>query len=231
MNTNELLNDQKALANTQDILKDLLQKDPEALKRFDSMGLDMKAIKTALDFLSSNNSLAEKDKINLLNESWRINFKAKPPTPEEFITEKYLGPAANSTFPWIKKVFLDFMSPEKPYRNLILYPHISWGKSQPLTSEVFTSKNQKKFIGDIVPGDKVLSPDGTQTEVLATIDWPEEDIYELELEDGSTMRCGLHHLHHVSYRTDENGEAIWEDVETSFLLDHLELEFRFLQVL
>ena len=119
------------------------------------------------------------------------------------------------------------MDPQTAYRNLILYPHIGFGKSQPLTSEVFISENQKKFLSDIVPGDKVLSPDGTQTEVLATVDWPEEDIYELEMENGSTMRCGLHHLHHVSYRVDDSGEPIWEDVETSFLLDHPDLDFMF----
>ena len=227
MNQIELVNNKKILANSQDILKDLLSGDPEALHIFEDLNLDMGAIKLAIDFLSNNEKLDEKDKINLLNESWRINFKAKPPTPEEFITEKYLGPAANSTFPWIKKVFLDFMNPEKPYRNLILYPHISWGKAQPLDSKIYISETETKTFAEIKPGDKVLSPDGTQTEVLATIDWPEDEIYELELEDGRTFRCGINHLHNVSYRNDDSGKPIWENVDTRFILDHPDINFEF----
>ena len=227
MNTQELLNDPKTLANSQDMLKDLLQKDPDALKQFDALGLDMKAIKTAIDFLTSQDHLSDNDKTKLLEESWRINFKAKPPTPEEFITEKYLGPAANSTFPWIKKIFKEFMDPQQAYRNLILYPHVGFGKAEPLYSNIYTSETETKTFAEIKPGDKVLSPDGTQTEVLATIDWPEDDIYELELEDGRTFRCGINHLHYVSYRQDEFGEPIWENVETKFILEHPEIEFEF----
>lgn len=129
MNTAELLNNKVDLANSQDLLKDLIAGDPEALKRFEGMNLDMDAIKMALQFLSNNPMLSEKDKASMITESWRINFKSKPPTPEEFVTEKYLGPAAAHTYPWVKQTFIDFMNPAKPYRNLILYPHIGWGKS------------------------------------------------------------------------------------------------------
>ena len=88
MDTKELLGDSKALANSQDLIKDIASGDPYALKKFEAMNLDMKAIKTALDFLMSNDSMSEEEKANLLSESWRINFRAKPPTPEEFLTEK-----------------------------------------------------------------------------------------------------------------------------------------------
>jgi len=126
MNTNELLSNKSELNNSLDLIKDIVQGDTDALKIFEGMDLDRDALKLALDFLM-NSGLEEKDKAQLISESWRINFKAKPPTPEEFITEKYLGPAANHTYSWVKDTFKEFMNPASAYRNLILYPHIGWG--------------------------------------------------------------------------------------------------------
>jgi hypothetical protein len=119
--------DPNILNNTQYILKDLIQGDNSALKEIE--GLDMNTIKKALDFLTNNDSLDEKQKIGLLQDSWKINYRAKPPTPEEFLTAKYLGPTADTLYPWVKQTFIDFMNPTAEYRNLILYPHIGWGKS------------------------------------------------------------------------------------------------------
>ena len=129
MNEQELINNKKELANVKDILKDTLQADPEALKRLDSMNLDMNAIKTALDFLQNNPHLSDKDKNELILNSWRVNFRDRPPTPEEFLTEKYLGPTAKTIYPRVKKVFTEFMDPTKHYSKCILYPFISFGKS------------------------------------------------------------------------------------------------------
>lgn len=128
MNKHELLSDKKTFNNSLDIMKDIIQGDTEVLKRFENMNLDMEAIKTALNFLTENVE-DEKDRYKLITESWRINFKSKPPTPEEFVSEKYLGMAADHTYSWVKDTFKEFMDPSKPYRNLILYPHIGWGKS------------------------------------------------------------------------------------------------------
>lgn len=129
MNTNELLNNKKELNNVKDILKDTLQADPKALERLDNMNLDMDAIKTALTFLYNNPKIGEKERNELVTESWRIGYRAKPPSPEEFLTEKYLGPVATHTYDRVKKVFFEFLDPTQGYRNLILSPHISWGKS------------------------------------------------------------------------------------------------------
>ena len=129
MNTEELLNNKKELANAKDILRDTLHADPEALKRLDSMNLDMNAIKTALQFLQNNPNISDKEKAGLISETWRISYKAKPPSPEEFLTEKYLGPVAKTIYPRVRKVFTEFMDPTKAYRKLILYPFIGYGKS------------------------------------------------------------------------------------------------------
>ena len=121
MNTNELLSDKKELNNVKDILKDTLQADPKALERLDNMNLDMDAIKTALTFLYNNPKIGEKERNELVTESWRIGYRAKPPSPEEFLTEKYLGPVATHTYDRVKKVFFEFLDPTQGYRNLILF--------------------------------------------------------------------------------------------------------------
>jgi len=123
MNSNELFSNKKELNNSLDLIKDLTQGDPEALKRFDGMNLDMNAIKKALSYIIDNDKLSDKDKSSILQESWRINYRAPIPTPEEFLTEKYLGPTAKTIYPRIKQVFKEFLNPTSGYRNLILYPH------------------------------------------------------------------------------------------------------------
>lgn len=113
--------DPKILNNTQYILKDLIQGDNSALKGIE--GLDMETIRKALNFLTNNDALDEKQKVGLLQDAWKVNYRAKPPTPEEFLTAKYLGPTADTLYPWVKNTFKEFMSPTAEYRNLILYPH------------------------------------------------------------------------------------------------------------
>ena len=154
MNTNELLNNKKELNNVKDILKDTLQADPKALERLDNMNLDMDAIKTALTFLYNNPKISEKERNELLTESWRVNFRDRPPSPEEFLSEKYLGSVATHTYDRIKKRFLEFTDPTTKYRNLILYPHVGWGKSylSVLITLYFTTyislmRNPWKFYG------------------------------------------------------------------------------------
>lgn len=113
--------DPKEINNLQYMLKDVIQGDISVLQNMEDVDMDI--IKTALQFLTQNAGLSEKEKLDLITDSWRVNFKAKPPTPEEFLTHKYIGPSAEHTHPWVKQEFKEFMNPSKPYRNLILYPH------------------------------------------------------------------------------------------------------------
>ena len=111
------------------MLIDLIAGDDDVLARTDYRALTLDVIMKALQFLLDNPMLDEKQKAFLIANSWRINFRDKPPSPEEFITEKYLGRAALQTYDRVKTVFKEFMDPSKPYRNLVLYPCIGWGKS------------------------------------------------------------------------------------------------------
>lgn len=121
--------DPKLLNELQYVLTDILSGDPAALDAQAMKGLNIDQIKAAIDFILSDPDLTEDQKGDLLSNSWRVNYRDRPPTPEEFLTEKYLGPIAPTIYPRVKKAFVEYLDPTKPYRTCVLYPHIGWGKS------------------------------------------------------------------------------------------------------
>lgn len=121
--------DPKLLSNLDFIFKDILSGDPKALEKPEFSGLDVRQLKSALEFVLSNPDLDESQKADLLSNSWRLNYRDRPPTPEEFLTEKYLGPIAPTIWPQVKQAFIDFLNPTSPYRTAVLYSFIGFGKS------------------------------------------------------------------------------------------------------
>lgn len=192
MNKEELLSNKKEFANTKDILKDVLNADPVALKRLDSMNLDMNAIKTALDFLKNNPNISDQERASLVGETWRITFKQKPLTPQEFLSEAVLGQVAIHTYDRIKKNFLDFTDPTSPKRNLILYPHISYGKAMRCKTTVITPDSYKE-IQDLTIGDQVCDASGNIANVINIRKFENEDLYKITFNDGRiTYAAGNH---------------------------------------
>lgn len=198
MNTNELLNNPKELANSQDLLRDLIQGDPYALKRFENLNLDINAIKTALKFITDNDKLSQEDKAKLLQDSWKINFRSKPPTPEEFLSEKYLGYTAVSLYPRVQNAFKEFLNPTAAYRNLILYPHIGWGKLVLNTCIIYTYEGPK-LVKDIKVGDVICTPDGKTANVINKQNYPDAPIYKVTFSDGRTSYVGGPHFWKAAY--------------------------------
>ena len=111
------------------ILEDILAGDSSQFDNEIIKNLNIDNIMAAIEWLARKDNLSETFKDNLLADGWRLNFKAKPPTPAEFITEKYIGNQAESTYNWAKDTFIDFMDPLKPYRTLVLTQCIGAGKS------------------------------------------------------------------------------------------------------
>ena len=111
------------------ILEDILAGDSSQFDNEIIKNLNIDNIMAAIEWLARKDNLSETFKDNLLADGWRLNFKAKPPTPAEFITEKYIGNQAESTYDWAKDTFIDFMDPLKPYRTLVLTQCIGAGKS------------------------------------------------------------------------------------------------------
>lgn len=193
MTANELTAHSKQLNEAADLYKDLAHGDPYALKRFEALNLDMKAIKTAIDFLTKRDNLSDTEKATLLSEPWRINFRDRPPTLEEFVTEKYLGATAPTLYPYVIDVFKEFMDPTNGKRDLILYPAIGWGKQVAYGEKIYTPKGYI-LAENIQVGDQVCTPDGKASQVINMQDYPEEPIYEVEFLDGRTARVGGPHF-------------------------------------
>lgn len=116
--------------NLADILVDLLQGDTELLNRPEIQSLGVENIRKALEWLSTT-QLDEKYKQLITNEGWRLTYKRKPPTPEEFLTYDWIGPQAEGLWPNVKKAFIEYMDPNplNPKRGLALSTSIGWGKS------------------------------------------------------------------------------------------------------
>lgn len=219
----------KNLQNLRFILQDVLAGDKEALENPLFKNLNVPAINAALDWLTKTNQFSDQGKIDLLANAWRLNFKRKPPTIQEFLTQKYIGLQADSLNNFVKGTLLEFYDTTSPYRDLVISLCTGAGKALTLDEKVWVDKDTYKKNGELNVGDKILSADGkTQQEVVAIADWDSDEIYELELEDGRKIKCGQHHLHHVSYRKDDEGNPIWEDVETLFIINHPEFDFDFL---
>lgn len=125
----ENLMDPKLLSELEYLLKDLLAGDTTIDNHPTYRGIKVEQIKAAYDFIMNRKDLSQAQKADLLANSWRLNFRKKPPTPAEFLTTRYLGPTATTIYPHIKQAFLDFMDNTKPYRTAVLYPAIGTGKS------------------------------------------------------------------------------------------------------
>lgn len=111
------------------LLKDLLQGYDDVFERTDFQALTYHEIKLALDTILNNPNLPTKDLKDLSNNLWRIHYKQKPPTIDEFLTESWLGASALGIYPHVKKDLVNFLNPSSPYRHLLLAGCIGYGKS------------------------------------------------------------------------------------------------------
>ena len=93
---------------------------------------ELSLLKDALKDITENSD-NDVDTLNLLENSWKINWKIKPPTPEEFLTEEWIGDTANTLFPYLKETFIEYFRPrkngEEEKRYLMMYYFIGAGKT------------------------------------------------------------------------------------------------------
>lgn len=157
-----------------DIFKDALSGDPKALDMPEIRSLGMDNIKAALEWLQTVD--LNGDYKNLLaNEGWRLAYKRKPPTPEEFLTYDWIGGQCEGLWPNVKKAFIEFMDPNplNPKRGLALSTSIGWGKQNPVSSNIMTNKKIKIELEDgsikEFESDEILDViiDGNHTKIQA----------------------------------------------------------------
>jgi hypothetical protein len=209
-----------ALTDLKYIFADVLAGDESASTRPEFQCLNVPQMLKAIDWLLNNGEMSEVTKAHLVSNPWSLSFKSKPPTMEEFLVESYVGDIVHTMYDPVKKTLIEFWDPLKPYRTLVLEPHISWGKDQPLTEKIFETEKKWFYMGDAKIGQKVLTPFGTQTKISMIHPQGFRAIYKLRLSNGKEAKCGLNHLWNVSYRKDEFGHDIWENKETKFLIEN-----------
>ena len=84
-------------------------------------------------------------------------------------------------------------------------------RAQPLSAQVLTPQGWMKM-GDLSPGDQVISGEGTSTTVLKVYDHGVRDVYEVQFDDGSTTRCTLDHLWAVYTQNNDLRVMRFEDM-------------------
>ena len=119
---------QQEMSNLIDMEKDILTHPSEDLSYLDDLfnsdlfsQSEIKDINSALGLILNDEKLSEREKENLLENSWKINHKFKCPTPEEFLTEEWIGPMANDIFPHCRDVFLKYFNPNTNKNKLVTY--------------------------------------------------------------------------------------------------------------
>lgn len=131
-------------------LTDLLAGDESVAKLIENIDLD--SITKTLKKISGDETVSQKTRTQLLAESWRVNYRIKPPTIEEFLTPEWIGDMANSLFPHARRILTEFWQPNSPYRHLILASAIGLGKSTMstvsslyVTTSLWCMRNPNKF--------------------------------------------------------------------------------------
>lgn len=205
--------DPKIIKNASSMLIDLLNGDEAIIGREDYNSLKPAQIKKALDYLKNYPGLSSEDQIFLASNSWRINYRDKPPTPTNFISEKYLGPVATHTYPRVKLAFEEFMNPMKPYRNGILYPHIGFGKEIDRYNTKIHTPTGPRIADEIQIGDEVCTPSGKYAKVINRKVWENEEFATITFSDGRTLHSGLDHYFKAAK---SNNTRVWNKEKKAY---------------
>lgn len=152
------------LKNAEYLIKDLLYGDENVTGREDYLGLRVDQIQRALKLITDNPSLNSTEKKYFLDNTWRVSYMEKPPTPEGFFDPYWLGAINDEIYDHIKQTFIQFMSPLSPYRVLALSTTIGFGKSflstliaVYLIIHLSYLRDPKKFFGVNVAGSLVIA--------------------------------------------------------------------------
>jgi len=228
----EFAPDKMSLDELQYILADIVAGDPDSLRRPEFKCLNLANIKVALDWLAKNDALADTMKADLATNGWRLAFRARPPTMEEFLTSRFLGPTAETLYEPVKKALIEAFDPLKPYRTVVLSPHIGWGKECINGTPVITPEGTTP-IENLQIGDTICSPDGKTSHVIDI--FPQgfrKDLYTITFKDGRKSTVGASHLWKASKSCNskkwENGTHAymtpvrnWRTVNTQEIIDDM----------
>lgn len=121
--------DTKNPSDTPHLLKDLIQGDNAVALRPQFQALSRPEVQEGLKLILNNKYLSPATRQDLILNTWRVNYREKPPTMKEFLTQEWIGPMADSVHPHIREILEDFWGLQSRYRHLILGSAIGTGKS------------------------------------------------------------------------------------------------------
>ena len=111
------------------MLSDLVFGDEQVSNRQEFEEMTGDEILQATDVIFSKNYLTDEQKFFFFNNIWRISYKYRPPSMEEFLTPKWIGGVADTLYPHVRDTLIKFTDPNRKKRVLALSTCISWGKS------------------------------------------------------------------------------------------------------
>lgn len=142
------------MENSAHLIKDLIEGEESITEREDFLSLSPNEISRALQIITSNKHFSDETKKYLIANTWKVNYKVKPPTMAEFLTEEWLGETAKDIFPYLKEALINLFDPNQSYRNLIFYYPIGSGKSYAtcflnlyIASIIYLMRNPRKTLG------------------------------------------------------------------------------------
>lgn len=119
----------KNSSDTSYILKDIIQGEANLALNPRFQALSRPEVQEGLKLILNNKYLSTAARQDLILNTWRINYREKPPTMKEFLTDEWIGPMAESVHPHIREILENFWGLQSPYRHLILGAAIGTGKS------------------------------------------------------------------------------------------------------
>jgi hypothetical protein len=132
--------EQKTLEEAKYLGKDLIEGDESVASRLDFSDMDYATLQQALKLIMDNPHVSDTKKKMLLTNSWKLYYRRKPPTIEEFLSQEWIGPTATSLFTHVRETLTEFWQPDSQYRNLILATSIGTGKALPDSSPVIVNE-------------------------------------------------------------------------------------------
>jgi len=113
------------------LVKDFLQGDESISDRDGFASLSDAELQIVVDKILRNPNIPDKKRLSYAMNLWRTVYSVKPPSPEEFLSEKYLGSTVDDPgiYPHVREVFNSFLDPTAGKRVLALSTCIGFGKS------------------------------------------------------------------------------------------------------
>lgn len=136
------------------LLKDLIQGDESVASDERFEGLTRNELIGAFQTLIGNPNLSASQRNQLLSDTWRVHYRIKPPSIEEFLSSDWIGQMSESVWPHARKLLTEYWAPNSPHRHLILGSAIGTGKSTISTlstmfvfSRLWCMRDSKRFFG------------------------------------------------------------------------------------